>query len=97
MNWINILVIIVLTTFATMFALGNQSQVQVHFLGLSSLPVPLYVPVFLAFLLGFAGGVLALSFSRRKHKQEIQWLRQEHQQLKKEVENLRNIPLQDDV
>ncbi len=97
MNWINILVLIVLTSLATMFAIGNQLPVQVHFLGLSSLPVPLYVPVFLAFLLGFAGGVLALSFSRRKHKQEIQWLRAEHEQLRKEVENLRNIPLQDDV
>ena len=97
LNWTNILVVIVLTSFATMFAMGNQSQVQIHFLGLSSISMPLYVPVFIAFLLGFSGGVLALSFSRRKHKQEIIWLRNEHEHLQKEVENLRNIPLQDDV
>lgn len=97
LNWINILVVIVLTSFATMFAMGNQVHVQIHFLGVSSIPVPLYLPVFIAFLLGFSGGVLALSFSRRKHKEEITWLRNEHEHLQKEVENLRNIPLQDDV
>ena len=97
LNWINVLVVIVLTSFATMFAMGNQVQVQVHFLGVSSIPMPLYIPFFLAFIFGFFGGVLALSFSRRKHKQEILWLRTEHEHLQKEVENLRNIPLQDDV
>jgi len=96
-NWINILVVLVLTSFATMFALANLSQVELHFLGVVSKPVPLYVPVFIAFMLGFAGGVLAMAFSRRKHKQEIVWLREEHERLQQEVDNLRNIPLQDDV
>ena len=96
-NWINVLVVIVLTSFATMFALANLTRVQVHFLGVASAPVPLYIPVFIALLLGFCGGVLTLSFSRRKHKQEIAWLRREHENLQREVENLRNIPLQDDV
>ena len=97
LNWINILVVLVLTSCATMFAIGNQSQIQIHFLGVSSIPMPLYVPFFVSFILGFCGGLLALSFSRRKHKQEIIWLRNEHEKLQKEVENLRNIPLQDDV
>ncbi|RMH62087.1 MAG: LapA family protein [Zetaproteobacteria bacterium] len=97
MNWINVLVVIVLTTFATMFALVNAMPVQVHFLGLASGDVPLYVPVFVAFLLGFFGGMLALSFSRRKHKLEIQILRSENRRLRQEVDNLRNIPLQDDL
>jgi len=96
-NWINILVLMVLTSFATMFALANLTQVKIHFLGVSSASVPLYVPVFMALLLGFCGGVLALSFSRRKHKEEIAWLRKEHEDLQREVDNLRNIPLQDDV
>lgn len=96
-KWINVLLVIVLTSFATMFAMANLLPVQVHFLGVSSADVPLYVPVFVAFLLGFAGGMLALSFSRRKHKQEIVWLKVEHERLQREVDNLRNIPLQDDV
>ena len=96
-NWINILVVIVLTSFATMFALANLTQVHIQFLGVNSASVPLYVPIFIALLLGFCGGVLALSFSRRKHKEEIIWLRQEHEDLQREVDNLRNIPLQDDV
>jgi len=96
-NWINILLVIVLTSFATMFAMANLLPVQVHFLGVSSASVPIYMPVFIAFMLGFVGGVLALSFSRRKHKQEIIWLKVEHERLQREVDNLRNIPLQDDV
>ncbi len=96
-NWINILLVIVLTSFATMFAMANLLPVQIHFLGVSSAHIPIYMPVFVAFMLGFVGGVLALSFSRRKHKQEIVWLKAEHERLQREVDNLRNIPLQDDV
>ncbi|PIP01576.1 MAG: DUF1049 domain-containing protein [Zetaproteobacteria bacterium CG12_big_fil_rev_8_21_14_0_65_54_13] len=96
-NWINVLVVLVLTSFATMFALANLSEVQLHFLGVISRPVPVYIPIFIAFLLGFSGGILAMAFSRRKHKQEIVWLRAEHERLQREVDNLRNIPLQDDV
>jgi len=96
-NWINVLLVIVLTSFATMFAMANLSPIQVRFLGVSSSEIPVYVPVFIAFMLGFSGGVLALSFSRRKHKQEIAWLKSEHARLQREVDNLRNIPLQDDV
>jgi len=96
-NWINILLVIVLTSFATMFAMANLLPVQIHFLGVSSSHIPIYIPVFIAFMLGFVGGVLALSFSRRKHKQEITWLKTEHERLQREVDNLRNIPLQDDV
>jgi len=96
-NWINVLVVLVLTSFATMFALDNLAQVDLHFLGVVSRPIPVYIPVFVAFMLGFAGGILAMAFSRRKHKREIAWLRKEHQRLQLEVDNLRNIPLQDDI
>ncbi|NWF36799.1 LapA family protein [Mariprofundus sp. KV] len=96
-NWINVLLVIVLSSFATMFAMANLTPIQLHFLGVSSGSVPLYIPVFSAFMLGFFGGVLALTFSRRKHKHEIARLKQENERLQREVDNLRNIPLQDDV
>ena len=96
-NWINVLLVVVLTSFATMFAMANLTAIQVHFLGVSSSSIPLYIPVFVAFILGFSGGVLALTFSRRKHKQEIVRLKLENSRLQHEVDNLRNIPLQDDV
>lgn len=97
MNWINVLVVLVLTSFATIFALSNITPVHIGIAGLLSRPIPLYVPIFIAFLLGFVGGMLSLSFSRRKHKQEISELRKENELLTREVENLRNIPLQDDL
>jgi len=97
MNWINISVCIGLALFAVAFALANMMPVHLSFLGLSTHEMPLFVPIVLSFLLGFTGGLLALSFSRRKHKREIQHLRKENALLHKEVENLRNIPLQDDL
>lgn len=97
MNWINVLVVLILTSFATIFALSNVEQVHVGIAGLISRPVPLYVPIFIAFFLGVIGGILSLSFSRRKHKMEIGELRRENEMLTKEVENLRNIPLQEDL
>jgi len=97
MNWINVLVVLILTTFATMFALSNVDKVPFGFPGMSKSMVPLFLPIFIAFLAGFMGGMLALSFSRRKHKEEIAALRRENNLLQSEVDNLRNIPLQDDV
>ena len=97
MSWINIVVIIVLTSFATKFALDNMGPVFVHFMGYSTPQMHIYLPIFIAFLTGFFGGLLALSFSRRKHKQAIDQLKQETANLQSEVDNLRNIPLQDDL
>ncbi len=97
MNWLNVSVSIGLALFAVIFALANTMPVHLSFLGLTTDEAPLFVPIVAAFLFGFAGGVLALSFSRRKHKKEIKHLRKENELLHKEVENLRNIPLQDDL
>lgn len=97
MNWINVIVVLLLTTLATVFALANNGPIQLHFIGFTSIKMPLFVPMFIALLLGFLGGLLALSFSRRKHKIEIRRLRQENELLQKEVDNLRNLPLQDEV
>lgn len=97
MNWINALSVVILTTLATMFAAVNDSKISIHFAGYSSGDILLYIPIFVAFLLGFLGGMLSLSFSRRKHKTEINQLRQENDLLQTEVNNLRNLPLQDET
>ena len=97
MNWINALSVVLLTTLATMFAAVNNSRISIHFASYSSGNVPVYVPIFIVFLLGFLGGMLSLSFSRRKHKLEINCLRKENDLLQTEVNNLRNLPLQDET
>jgi len=97
MNWLNVSISVGLAVFATTFALANTMPVHLSFLGFTSDEAPLFVPIVTAFILGFAGGLLALSFSRRKHKKEIKHLRKENALLHEEVENLRNIPLQDDL
>lgn len=97
MNWINVVVVIVLTSFGIKFALDNMGPVFVHFMGYSTPQMHVYLPIFVAFLVGFCGGLLAMSFSRRKHKQVIEQLRRDNTNLQSEVDNLRNIPLQDDL
>ncbi len=97
MNWLNVVVSIVFAVFAITFALENTMPVQLSFLGLTTDKTPLFLPMFIAFIFGFAGGLLALSFSRRKHKKELKFLRKENALLHEEVENLRTIPLQDDL
>lgn len=97
MNWINVLVVLVLTTLATMFALSNSDPVQLRFGSWPTQGIPLFVPIFAAFLLGFVGGMLSLYFSRRKHKRAIRQLQQDNRQLQQELDNLRNLPLQDDT
>ena len=97
MNWINVVVVLLLTSLATMFALSNTEGIHIAFAGITSGTMPVYVPVFVAFIIGFAGGMLSLSFSRQKHKLEIKKLRQESELLQREVDNLRNFPLQDEL
>jgi len=96
-NWINALIIVLITAAATIFALANAEMVPLAFSGIGHLTLPLYAPVFAGFVLGYVGGVASLAFSRRKHKRRIAYLEQEHARLSSEVENLRNIPLQEDL
>ncbi len=95
MNWRNALVVVVVAALAAKFAADNAAGVFLRLFGVG-LRTPLYAPVLVAFLLGFAGGVLAMNFPRRKHKREIARLREENARMRKELENLRNLPLQDD-
>ncbi|MDQ7001478.1 MAG: LapA family protein [Ghiorsea sp.] len=97
MNWINISVSIGLALLMVTFSFENMMPVHLSFLNFKSDEMPLFSPVVISFLLGFSSGLLALSFSRRKHKKEIKYLRKENALLNQEVENLRNIPLQDDL
>ena len=97
MHWLNITIVFTLTLFGISFAMSNLTSVTVSMLGLSTHQVPLFIPIFIAFFIGFSGGVLSLFFSRRKHKKEIERLHKENELLLQEVENLRNIPLQDDL
>ena len=97
MNWVNAVVVALLTAVATIFAMANAGEVTIAFTGIGRGHSPLYVPVFVAFVLGYAGGVLSLAFSRNKHKKRIAELEMENDRLGSEVENLRNIPLQDEL
>jgi len=95
MYWLNTLGAVIITIIATVFVISNQHLVYVAFAAHTSSYIPLYWPLCLAFLTGFLGGLLAMSFSRRKHKKTIVFFQKENARLQEEVNNLRNLPLQD--
>ncbi|MDQ6979665.1 MAG: LapA family protein [Mariprofundaceae bacterium] len=97
MNLTNAIVAIALTGLAVLFSFSNGMPVKVYFHSFSTAPMPFYIPIFIAFLTGFIGGMIALSFSRYKHKRDIYRLQRENRLLADELDNLRNIPLQDDL
>ena len=96
MNWRNALVVVIVAALAARFAADNAAPILLRLFG-ADLRTPLYVPVLLAFLMGFAGGVIAMNFPRRKHKREIARLREENARMRTELDNLRNLPLEDDL
>lgn len=97
MNITGVLAVLLLAVLAVLFSISNRLPVEIHFFSFSSATIPLYIPFFIAFLFGFLGGIIALSFSRHKHKRDIQRLQRENYLLAEELDNLRNIPLQDDL
>ncbi|MDX8378252.1 MAG: LapA family protein [Mariprofundales bacterium] len=97
MNWITITTVIILSSVCAVFIYSNGQEVHVAFGSVSSAPLPLFLPMLVVFFVGFAGGMLSLAFSRRKHKLEIKRLNEENQCLKTELDNLRTFPLQDEA
>ncbi len=96
-HWVNVSIITLLLIFGVSFATSNMHPVHIAILNIVTQPMPLYLPILIAFFMGVVGGMLSLFFSRRKDKYAIAQLKKDNLLLQQEVENLRNIPLQDDV
>jgi len=90
-------VLVVLTAIATSIQLKNPDSIDISYYFGFSQSVPLYILLFGPFLIGLITGALLMSVSVVKNKMKT---RSEHNKLikvEKEVENLRAMPLKDEV
>lgn len=97
-GWINLVMVVVLTIVAVVFALNNQDDVIIHIPGnWQQTRVPVFVLAFVPMLLGFifcaVSGWGRMSVMRRRSEQ----LQRQNQALERELTNLRNQPLDNDV
>ncbi len=97
-GWINLIVVLACGILAVLFALENQGEVMVYLPGGWTIPhIPLFVlvfvPLFLGFLLGAFSGWTGGVHSRLR----VERLREQKHSLEKELTNLRNLPLGNDL
>ena len=94
----NIVLIFIMTSFAVLFALSNQNQVDVSFPGGFVISgVPLFVLTFVPMFFGFFLGVVSAWFKKLKYKKRMEVMQNKNSELAEELTNLRNLPLDNDT
>ncbi|MBF0415203.1 MAG: LapA family protein [Magnetococcales bacterium] len=97
-GWINLIMVVLLTVIAVAFALNNQEEVVVHIPGAWRLShVPLFVLAFVPLLLGFLFGAVSGWGRSGAIRRRVEQLHRQNQALERELTNLRNQPLDNDV
>lgn len=97
-GWLNLFSVLVLAVLAVLFASANQQEVTVHLPGGWHLTeIPLFVLAFTPLFLGFLAGTLSAWHTRSNHHKHLEHLRFQNQKLEKELTNLRNQPLENDL
>ncbi|MBF0435330.1 MAG: LapA family protein [Magnetococcales bacterium] len=97
-GWINLIMVVLLTVIAVAFALNNQEEVVVHIPGDWRLShVPLFVLAFVPLLLGFLFGSVSGWGRSGAIRRRVEQLHRQNQALERELTNLRNQPLDNDV
>lgn len=97
-GWFNLLSLLGLVVLAILFALTNQKEVMVQFPGgLIFTDIPLFVLTFIPLFIGFLTGIISAWSQRMSYRKKLTLLREQKQKLEKELTNLRNQPLENDL
>ncbi|HDP98141.1 MAG TPA: LapA family protein [bacterium] len=84
--------------FLILFATQNTNQsVTVEFFKWRSLPIPLWIVMYLSFLVGIIVWFIGSVFKVIQLKNENRKLHKQNQMLKKELDELRNIPIDEET
>ena len=95
---LNLLFVLALVVLAVLFALVNQKEVTVQLPGgWFFTEIPLFVLAFIPLFLGFLAGTVSTWNNRLNHRKQLDMLRNQKQKLEKELTNLRNQPLENDL
>ncbi len=90
--WVLALLLLIL------FATQNATQtVTVEFFKWRSTPIPLWIVMYLSFLVGILVWFVGSVFKVFQLKTEVRKTSKENEMLKKELDELRNIPIEEDA
>jgi uncharacterized integral membrane protein len=83
--------------FLILFATQNATQtVTVEFIKWRSVPIPLWIVMYLSFLAGVLVWFVGSIFKLIQLKTEVKKSQRENKMLRKELDELRNIPIDDE-
>lgn len=89
---------VVMLLFMIYFAMQNtEEMVRVNFFVWRTQELPLWMVMFLSFAVGILVWLIASIFKIVKLQNEVRLLNKENNVLRKEVDELRNIPLEEDM
>lgn len=92
-----IVVFVLLVVFAMTLSLENDNLVEVSYYGLGAKNVSVFILLIIPFFIGLLLGVVITSFSVFKYKRRCSIEKRKLAKVEKEVENLRALPLKDEV
>jgi len=92
-----ILVFAVLVLFAATLALENKDWIEISYYFFAPIKVPLFALLVVPFFIGLLVGMLIMSLSVFKHKRQCSIEKRKLVKVEREVENLRALPLKDEV
>ena len=84
--------------FLILFATQNAAQtVQIEFFWWRSIPIPLWVVMYLSFLVGLLVWFIGSIFKVVQLRSEVKKTKKENVLLKRELDELRNIPIDEET
>ena len=92
-----ILILLVFAEFAFTLNLSNPGTILVKYYFGISLELPLFIVLMAPFFIGMILGVLVMSLSIIKNKRRVGVAKKALVKVEKEVQNLRAMPIKDDV
>jgi Protein of unknown function (DUF1049). len=92
-----ILVFLVFAAFAFTLNLSNPETISIKYYFGISLDLPVFIVLMAPFFIGMVLGVLIMSLSVFKNKRQVGVAKKALSKVEKEVQNLRAMPIKDDV
>lgn len=99
-KWLGMVLLLAAIAASVLFANRNMDEVTliIPIPGMPEIPrFPLYGVIFTSLFIGFIGGAVSSWLGGMTHRRLASRLQRQNKDLEKELTNLRNLPLEDDI
>ncbi|MEA1995489.1 MAG: lipopolysaccharide assembly protein LapA domain-containing protein [Campylobacterota bacterium] len=93
MKTLRVVILAIVVAFFIVFVLQNNENVEIRYFTVLSSPLPLWLVVFITLFVGLLIGWLFSYLSEVELRRSLKKKNKESEELKKEVEYLRNLPI----